>query len=57
MNGYQAFYNGRSIEVFAHTSSAAQRTAAQQFKARNAWEVTVMLCEMNGHPVVHTAVD
>lgn len=56
MNGYKAFYRGRSIEVTAETSFKAQAIAATIFKARKAYEVTVMLCEKNGEQVTHSTV-
>ncbi len=57
MNGYKAFWRGRNIEVFAETSLAAQTKAAAQFKAKKSWEVTVVLCETQGTPVVHCPQD
>ncbi len=60
MNGYKAFFKGKEIEVYAETSFAAQRKAAEQFKAKKAYEVTVMLCETGtdgtqpGQAVVHS---
>jgi hypothetical protein len=60
MNGYKAFFRGKAIEVYAETSHAAQVKAAQEFKARKSWEVTVMLCETGtdgtspGEQVTHT---
>jgi hypothetical protein len=55
MNGYRAFYKGKSIEVYADTSLGAQKIAAAQFKAKRTWEVTVVLCEVAGEPVVQVA--
>jgi|WetSurSiteA1Bulk_404760.scaffolds.fasta_scaffold907268_1 hypothetical protein len=54
MNGYIAFFRGRRIEVFAATSYAAQQLAAQQFKAKKAYDVHVMLAEKAGEPVTHS---
>ncbi len=54
MNGYIAFYKGKKIEVRAETSYRAQREAAEQFKARRASDVTVVLAEKDGKPVTHT---
>ena len=59
MNGYKAFYKGKSIEVYAETSFKAQELAAQKLKAKKSYEVTVMLCETNvvqgvGTQVVHS---
>ena len=54
MNGYKAFYRGKSIEVYADTSFEAQEKAAAAFKARKSWEVTVVLCETHSAgQVVH----
>lgn len=54
MNGYKAFYRGRTVEVEAETSLAAQEIAAEKFKARKRHEVTVVLCEKDGQQVVHS---
>lgn len=54
MNGYKAFYKGRQTEVMADTSYQAQQKAAAVFKAKKSYEVTVVLCEKQGQPVVHT---
>jgi hypothetical protein len=54
MNGYKAFYKNKEIDVYATTSYQAQQLAAAQFKAKKAWEITVMLCEKAGAPVIHT---
>jgi hypothetical protein len=57
MNGYICFYRGKRIEVYADTTLQAQTKAAAQFKARKAYEVSVMLAEKNGEQVTHTAID
>lgn len=54
MNGYKAFYRGKTHDVYADTSYEAQQKAAAHFKAKKAYEVTVMLCEKAGEQVVHT---
>ena len=54
MNGYKAFYRGKSLDVYADTSFKAQEEAARLFKAKKQWEVTVMLCEKNGEQYVHS---
>ncbi len=54
MNGYKAFYKGKSIEVYANTSYEAQKKAAEVFKVRKAYQVTVALCEKNGQEVTHS---
>lgn len=53
MNGYKCFYKGRTCEVYADTSYAAQKQAAKIFKARKTHEVAVVLCEKNGEQVTH----
>lgn len=55
MNGYQAFYRGKKIEVRAASSYEAQQVAAQVFKAKKAYEVAVVLCEKGGEQVVQAA--
>ena len=61
MNGYKAFYKGRQCEVYADTQLQARDKAAAQFKARKAYDVTVMLCETGtdgtapGTQVIHSA--
>ena len=55
MNGYKAFYKGKTIELMADSSYQAQLKAAQVFKAKKAYEITVMLCEVNGEQIIHNA--
>jgi hypothetical protein len=57
MNGYIAFFRGKRIEVYAETSVAARDKAATMFKAKKAYDVTVVLAEKDGATVTHTAVD
>lgn len=54
MNGYKAFYRGKTHEVRASTSREAQEKAAAFFRARKVWEVSVVLCERNGEQVTHS---
>ena len=54
MNGYKCFYKGKTVEVYADTSYAAQQKAAIIFKAKKAYEVTVVLCEKSGEQVVQS---
>lgn len=55
MNGYKAFWRGKSLEVHAETSLEARQKAAKLFKAKKDYEVTVVLCEKaDGEQVVHT---
>jgi hypothetical protein len=55
MNGYKAFHMGKETEVYANSSYEAQQKAAQFFKAKKSYEVTVMLCEFGGKQYIHTA--
>ena len=55
MNGYVCFYKGRKCEVHAETTFEAQKKAAVIFKAKKAYEITVVLAEKNGEQVTHTA--
>lgn len=59
MNGYKAFYNSKSIEVYAETSYAAQQLAADKMKVRKNQQhlITVMLCEKDGEQVTHMPLD
>lgn len=54
MNGYKAFYRGKTLEIFAETSLAARDDAAKKFKAKKAHEVSVVLCEKGGEQVTHS---
>jgi hypothetical protein len=54
MNGYKAFYHGKTTEVFAETSYKAQQKAAEIFKAKKSYEVTVVLCEKDGEQVTYS---
>ena len=53
-NGYICLYRGKRLEVTADTTLQAQQKAAAQFKARKAYQVTVMLAEKDGQPVTHS---
>ena len=57
MNGYKAFFKGKTCEVTAATSYEAQQKAAAIFKARKTYDVTVILCEKQGETVIHTATE
>jgi hypothetical protein len=54
MNTYIAFYKGRKIEVTGETSLAARDAAAARFKARKAYDVTVVLAEKDGVTITHS---
>lgn len=57
MNGYKAFYKGKQLDVYADTSYKAQLKAAELFKAKKSYDVTVILCEKQGEQVIHIAID
>lgn len=54
MNGYKAFYKGKQIEVYAESSYQAQLKAAETFKAKKSYDVTVVLCEKDGKQITHS---
>lgn len=54
MNGYKAFYRGKTLDVYAASSYEAQVKAAALFKAKKSYEVSVVLCELQGEQVTHT---
>ncbi len=53
-NGYVAFYKGKRMEVYANSSYQAQKKAAEAFKAKKSYDVTVVLAEKGGAQVTHT---
>lgn len=55
MNTYIAYYRGKQLEVKADSSYQAQQKAAELFKAKKSYEVSVYLVEKNGEPVIHKA--
>ena len=55
--GYIAFYKNRRTEVRADTSLEAQQLAAHYFRAKRRWDVTVMLAEKAGIPVIHSGAE
>jgi hypothetical protein len=59
MNGYKAFYGGKSIEIYATTSYEAWKLAVEKFKApkKKAHMVTVVLCEKDGVTVTHSTTE
>ena len=55
MNYYQAFYKQKQITVKAETSYQAQLIAAQIFKVKKSYQVTIVLAALeNGKPIIHT---
>ena len=56
LNGYVCFYRSKRTEVYASTTYEAQQKAAAFFKARKSYDVTVVLAEKGGAPVIHSTV-
>ena len=54
LNGYVCFFKNKRTEVYASTLIEARDKAAAFFKAKKAYEVTTVLAEKNGVPVVHS---
>ncbi len=56
MNGYVAFYNRQTKEIYAASLYAAKLEAIRLFKVRKSQEhmVSVVLAEKEGQPVVHS---
>ena len=55
MNGYICLWRDKRVEVYAPTSYAAQQEAAKRLGAKKTYEITVVLAEKDGAPVVHVA--
>lgn len=59
MNGYKAFYNQRTADIYADTLLQAKDKAVEHFKAPKSKRhmVTVILAEKDGKPVVASTGD
>lgn len=58
MNGYIAFVEGKRHEIEAESSYEASVKARELYKGRKKYpRISVTLAELDGKPVVHTAVD
>jgi hypothetical protein len=57
MNEYVAFYKGKDCVVFADTSYEAQQFAVAVLKPRRRYDITVMLAEKDGVPVIHSTTE
>jgi len=53
LNGYKAFYKGKTMEVYAESSYQAWLKASELFRAKKSYQVTVILCEKNGKQITH----
>lgn len=60
MNGYKCFWNGKELDIYADTTYQAQQLATPEFqkiagrKKVKEYQVTVMLCELNGEQYTHS---
>jgi len=54
MNGYIGFYKEKKVEVRADTSFEAQKKIADMLKVKKAYQITVVLCELDDKQVVHS---
>ena len=57
MNGYICYCRNKKIEVYANTSYAAQQEAAKKLGAKKTYQVSVVLAELNGKPVVYNGTE
>lgn len=60
MNGYIAIYNGIEKEIYANSSYDAQNKALVEFQKNSrkkikGYDIVIVLCEINGEQVIHTA--
>lgn len=53
MNKYKCFYKNKTTEVEAETIFTAQKIAQSFFKAKKAWEISVILGEQDGREIIH----
>ena len=56
MNGYIAFYSGKTTEIYAESIYQAKLKAIEHFKPRKSQQhmVSVILAEKNGEVVTHS---
>ena len=55
---YKAFYKGKNIEVEAETTYKAQLLAAQIFKAKKRYDVSIILCgDSQGKQIPYTVTN
>lgn len=55
MNGYKAFYNGKTADIYARTMFEARDKASLLFKVRPSklHMISVVLCEKDGEIITH----
>jgi len=52
---YKAFWRKKAIDLEADSSYEAQKKAAKLFNAKRSYEVAVVLLELDGKAVAHSA--
>lgn len=57
MNTYHAFYRGKKLELKAETTYKAQQEAVKLFKAKKAFEITIMLVAKGEEPYTHSTTE
>ncbi len=57
LNGYIGYYKGKQFETYAKTSYEAQQKIAREHGIKKSYEITVVLAEKGGEPVVHKPQD
>jgi hypothetical protein len=56
-NTYNAYYKGKSMEVTADTTYHAQIKAAEAFKAKKRYDVSVVLVKLGNQEIVHSTAE
>ena len=54
MNTYECFWKTKRITVKADTTYQAQQLAQKMLGCKKAYEITVMLAELNGQQYTHS---
>ena len=59
MNGYKAFYNGKTADIYAETQYKAFEAAVAKFNPPKSKRhmVSVVLCEKAGETVIHSTAE
>ena len=57
LNGYICFYKGKRYEIYSFSKFNAQTQMSKQLGIKKAWEIDVILAELDSKPVIHIAVD
>ena len=57
--GYKAFYNGKSIDLYAGSlyDAKLKAIALLRVKRKQQHMVSVVLCERDGEPVIHNPAE